>query len=113
MMRITFQPERERVTFFLEGRFADSFAEETRRLAARCSDPRQLVADLTQVTFVDAAGEEVLLWLNRLGARFIAGSCYAQHVCEQLQLRLFEHHRRSEGHVKANGNSAEAYDHSC
>jgi hypothetical protein len=40
------------------------------------------------VTFVDVMGEEVLLWLARIGGEFVAESCYPLHVCERLHLPM-------------------------
>jgi len=55
---------------------------------ARTHIPRRLVVDVSEVTFVDGVGEDVLAWLGRIGAEFVAESSYARHVCEGLQLSL-------------------------
>jgi len=47
-----------------------------------------IVIDLSEVTYIDHAGEEVLCWLGQRGARFKADSSYAIHVCERLQLNM-------------------------
>jgi hypothetical protein len=44
--------------------------------------------DLSEVTFADAAGEEALQWLRSVGAKFVAESSYALHLCERLHLPL-------------------------
>jgi hypothetical protein len=44
--------------------------------------------NLSEVTFVDAVGEEVLLWLARIGGEFVAENCYPLHVCERLHLPM-------------------------
>jgi hypothetical protein len=49
-----------------------------------------MVVDLSEVTFVDRAGEEVLCWLGQLGAKFIADNAYGLHVCERLRLSIAE-----------------------
>jgi hypothetical protein len=36
--------------------------------------------------FIDAIGEEVLLFVKRLGAQFVAETSYSRDVCERLQL---------------------------
>ena len=46
----------------LEGRFTGEGAEEVRRLATRCDSELELVVDLTDVMFIDAIGEQVLLF---------------------------------------------------
>jgi hypothetical protein len=37
---------------------------------------------------VDSFGEQILVWLGRRGASFVAGNLYAFDVCERLQLRF-------------------------
>ena len=72
----------------LEGRFTGKGAEEIRTLAARCDSKLDLVVDLTEVMFIDAIGEDVLLFVKRLGAQFVAETSYSRDVCERLQLPL-------------------------
>ncbi len=72
----------------LEGRFTGKGAEEVRTLVTRCDSKLELVVDLTEVMFIDAVGEEVLLFVNRLGAQFVAETSYSRDVCERLQLPL-------------------------
>jgi len=70
----------------LEGRFTGEGAEEVRRLVTRSDNKLELVVDLTDVMFIDALGEEVLLFVKRLGAQFVAETSYSRDVCERLQL---------------------------
>jgi hypothetical protein len=70
----------------LEGRFTGEGAEEVRGLVTRCDSKLELVVDLTDVMFIDAIGEEVLLFVKRLGAQFVAETSYSRDVCERLQL---------------------------
>ena len=70
----------------LEGRFTGKGAEEARTLVTRCDSKLELVVDLTEVMFVDAIGEEVLLFVRKLGAQFVAETSYSRDVCERLQL---------------------------
>ncbi len=44
------------------------------------------VFDLEEVYYVDLLGEETLLWLNRLGARFITNTAYGKYLCQRLHL---------------------------
>ena len=70
---------------------ADSPARELRKsvtLVTRCDSKLELVVDLTDVMFIDAIGEEVLLFVKRLGAQFVAETSYSRDVCERLQLPL-------------------------
>jgi len=70
----------------LEGRFTGEGAEEVRRLVTRCDNKLELVVDLTDVMFIDAIGEEVLLFVKRLGAQFVAETSYSRDICERLEL---------------------------
>jgi hypothetical protein len=88
MLRVEFQDVGNTVTMRLEGRFVGAFAEDTRDLVTRCKIPPRLVVNLSEVTFVDAVGEEVLLWLAGIGGEFVAENCYPLHVCECLHLPM-------------------------
>jgi hypothetical protein len=87
----------------LEGRFTGKGAEEVRTLITRCDNTVELVVDLTDVMFIDAIGEEVLLFVKRLGAQFVAETAYSRDVCERLQLPLVGKHK-SNTHVPGNSN---------
>src|SRR5580693_8425022 len=71
----------------LEGRFTGSDAEHTRTLTTRLAAREKLLVDLTEVEFVDATGEQVLSFLARFGAEFVAPNSYVLDVCERLNLR--------------------------
>lgn len=88
MLRVEFNNAANTTTMRIEGRMVGVFAEEARALAARCKIPQALVVDVSEVTFVDAAGEEVLSWLGQIGGEFVAESCYSRDVCEYLHLPL-------------------------
>jgi hypothetical protein len=77
----------------LEGRFTGEGAEEVRRLVTRCDSKLELVVDLTDVMFIDAIGEEVLLFVKRLGAQFVAETSYSRDVCERLDLPLVRNYK--------------------
>ncbi len=47
-----------------------------------------LIVDLTEVTFIDSAGEATLSFLSLLGAKFIAQDVYLLDVCNRLNLPL-------------------------
>ena len=80
----------------LQGRLVGPYAEDARMTLARYQVPPTVVVDLAEVTFIDSLGEEVLLWLGRLGAEFVADNVYTRCVCERLQLHVSE---RRLGHV--------------
>jgi hypothetical protein len=93
----------------LEGRFTGDDAEHTRTLAARFACRGKLVVDLTEVVFVDAAGEEVLSFIGRLGAEFVAPNSYVLDVCERLNLRVAlngSSHLRALRDLRANGDQS-------
>ncbi|MGA2003898.1 MAG: hypothetical protein ABSG70_10980 [Terriglobales bacterium] len=85
----------------LEGRFTGKGAEEVRALITCCDSKLELVVDLTDVMFIDAIGEEVLLFVKRLGAQFVAETSYSRDVCERLQL-TFIGKRKSNTPIKGN-----------
>jgi hypothetical protein len=88
MLRVEFQDVGRTVTIRLEGRFVGPYAEDTRDQVTRCKIRLRLVVNLSEVTFVDAVGEEMLSWLARIGGEFIADNCYPLHVCERLHLPM-------------------------
>lgn len=77
MLRMEFHTNDQFVTWRIEGRFVGSFAEHAQSLVSRCSAPQQIVFDLSEVTFVDDTGEEVLKRLKRSGLQFVARNRYA------------------------------------
>jgi hypothetical protein len=87
----------------LEGRFTSQGAEEVRTLVTRCDGKLVLLVDLTDVMFIDAIGEEVLLFVKRLGAQFVAETAYSRDVCERLQLPFIDK-RKSNMHEPRNSN---------
>jgi hypothetical protein len=72
----------------LFGRMVGPYAEDARNALAHRQLPPSILVDLSQLTFVDLFGEQVLVWLGRLGAEFVAENVYARSVCERLQLRI-------------------------
>ena len=86
MLRVQTQELNGALMCRLEGRFTGKGAEEVRTLVTRCDSKLQLVVDLTDVMFIDTIGEEVLSFVKRLGAEFIAETSYSRDVCERLKL---------------------------
>jgi len=85
----------------LEGRFTGDGAEEVRWLVTRCDSKLKLVVDLTDVMFIDVIGEEVLLFVKRLGGQFVAETSYSRDICERLNLPLI-HKQKSNTHLSGN-----------
>ena len=75
-------------TLKMEGRLAGEWAEQARRLVTSDVVPKGLIVDLTEVCYVDSAGERLLSWLGSVGAIFAASNVYAAAVCERLDLSL-------------------------
>ena len=88
MLRMEFYELPDCMKMRVEGRFVRDFAEHARMLIGHSNVPSKLVMDLSEVSFVDAAGEEVLLWFKEIGTRFIAESAYSRDVCDRLQLPM-------------------------
>ena len=88
MLRVDIRDSANALSLKLEGRFTGNDAEKTRPLMARCHDGMALVVDLTEVTFIDSLGEEVLSFFGRFGAEFVAQTSYTLDICERLHLRL-------------------------
>jgi hypothetical protein len=92
MLRVDFEDVGGTVTLRLQGRFVGAFAKDTRDRVTRSRIPPRLVVNLSEVTFVDAAGEEMLSWLAQIGGKFIADNCYPMHVCECMHLPMAPKH---------------------
>ena len=88
MLRVEFEDVGDTLTMRLQGRFVGPFAKDTKDLVTSSKIPLRLVVNLSEVTFVDATGEEMLSWLARIGGEFIADNCYPVHVCERLRLPM-------------------------
>jgi hypothetical protein len=88
MLRVEIHESAETLRLKIEGRFTGDDADRTRTLMTRCHDGAGLVVDLTETTFIDAVGEEVLSFFGRFGAEFVATTSYTLDVCERLHLPL-------------------------
>ncbi len=106
MLRVEIHDSANSLSLKLEGRFTGDDAENTRTLIARCREGIRLVVDLTDVTFIDSVGEEVLAFFGRFGAEFAASTSYTLDVCERLHLRLAREgasHTDTSGASRTNG----------
>lgn len=88
MLRTEFQDNDNVLTIRIEGRLVGVFAEDLTDRVVRRSMPQNLFVNLSELSFIDDLGEELLLWLRRIGAIFIAGNVYSAGVCERLNLPL-------------------------
>ena len=90
----------------LEGRLTGVGAEQVRTLVTRCDTERKLVVDLTEMMFIDGIGEEVLSFVKKLGAQFIAETSYSRDICERLGLPFVRKERSNTRlSAKSDGNS--------
>lgn len=86
VLRITLPTRDDPPTFVLEGRLAGDWAKELIRVTRDLGPRTTSVFDLEEVFYVDPLGEETLLWLNRLGARFVTNTAYGKYLCQRLHL---------------------------
>ena len=63
-------------TLKLEGKLVADWAEKARCLVTKDVLPEDLIVDLTELSYVDSVGEQLLKWLASVGAMFVAGSVY-------------------------------------
>jgi ABC-type transporter Mla MlaB component len=105
-------------TLKLEGKLVADWAEQARCLVTKDVLPKDLIVDLTEVSYVDSVGEQLLKWLASAGAVFIAGSVYAFAVCDRLRLppsqgiterRKWRHGSSGEGSSMKHSHPVEAF----
>ncbi len=88
MFRVEMHHGANALVMKIEGQLSGDYAEYTRTLVTRCNTGMSLVVDLTDVTFADSVGEEVLSLFGRIGVEFIADNAYSRDLCERLTLRV-------------------------
>ena len=86
MLRFEIRNSGETWHIMLEGRLTGDDAEHVRTQITRCPVSVKLIVDLTEVVFIDNVGEQVLSFLARLGAVFVAPNSYMLDMCERLNL---------------------------
>ena len=92
MLKVELHQAGSVLTMHMEGRFVGRFAEDARELLTRRQPPAGLIVEMSEVSFVDVVGEEVLSWLGRTGALFLAETAYSVDVCERLHLPIARKH---------------------
>src|SRR5262249_31350404 len=100
MLRITVHDKPGALTFQLEGSLAGPWVQvlkECWQSALACQRQSILRVDLTEVTFIDAAGKACLAALHRLGAEFVAADCLSKAIVDEIT------HRPKVGGQKAEG----------
>lgn len=72
----------------ISGRLAGECREEVESFVGSHAALPNIIVDLSEVTYIDRTGEEVLCWLAERGARFTGENAYTTHICERLHLGL-------------------------
>lgn len=76
------------MTIKLEGRVAGPWVEELRLTwlpLAPSLGSKRLCVDLCEVTFVDAAGKQLLTEIRKGGAVFLADTVMTRHLIEEIE----------------------------
>ncbi len=87
MLRITTAEGPSATTFRLEGKLAGPWVkelEECWRSGAGAEGQRGLRIDLREVTFIDAAGKDLLTRLHQDGAELVAADCMTKAIIETI-----------------------------
>ena len=87
MLRITTHFTADELTFQLEGRLMGPWVTELRDCWRRTpvEGRRAVHIDLRAVTYVDAAGEELLADLYRQGADLLASDCQTKAIVAEIE----------------------------
>jgi hypothetical protein len=88
MLRAEFDQRNNGLTLKLEGRLVSAWAVQVKSFVSRHFVPNGLLVEISDVTYVDPVGEQLLLWLRDLQAKFVAETCYARDICERLHLTV-------------------------
>jgi ABC-type transporter Mla MlaB component len=86
MFRMEIVETSDGITMIIEGRLVSHFAETAKQLIARSKTPAKLRVDISEITYVDSAGETALTWMRLIGAKFVAETSYSLHRCARLHL---------------------------
>ena len=87
MLMITEQPNANTLTFKLAGALAGEWATVLERCwcdAINASDASRFIVDLTEVTFVDEIGKELLGLMMRQGVELIARDILMKSIVEEI-----------------------------
>jgi anti-anti-sigma regulatory factor len=91
MLKISTKEREGSVTFILEGRVCGAWAKEAElawsRLLSAAGD-REILLDLGGVTFVDRAGEALLVSMLERGTKVRASGVMISHLVQEVQQRV-------------------------
>ena len=85
------------LTFRLEGSLTGPWLQELEDCWQRsldCQRTRTRLIDLTEVTFVDAAGKACLAAMHRQGAEFTAADCMTKAIVAEIERHPLDNDRR-------------------
>ena len=87
MLRITIMTRPEGVTVALEGRLAGPWVDELVQCwkALTATQDGSVCVQLDAVTFVDAAGKELLRTMHEEGATLAASGCMTRAILEEIR----------------------------
>jgi anti-anti-sigma regulatory factor len=91
MLKITTHMSDDSARITLEGRLVGPWIGELERCWRECeqsSGGRQLIVDLTGVTFVEEEGKALLTHMCQAGAEFIATGCCMRSIVEDAKNRI-------------------------
>ena len=87
MLRITATREGEEITLKLEGKLSGPWVEEFSRCwnaATSTCKKESLRVDLTELTFVDPAGKQLLAWVYRQGGRLVGSGLMPKSLIDEI-----------------------------
>jgi anti-anti-sigma regulatory factor len=86
MIRITAQQESSATRLFLEGKLAGRCVDELDKCWQTCSSGEPaLLVDLTNVSFVDEQGKELLARMHNRGIKLFSTSLMTKCLIEQIE----------------------------
>ena len=94
MLKITEQRDEQALTFKLAGKLAGEWTPELERCwryTTAAMQPASVSLDLSEVTFVDDAGKQLLLAMAAAHVKLIAADVQMHALVEQIMQRLSGH----------------------
>jgi len=88
VLRITTCTNSEATRFIVEGKLAGACVGELEkcwRETASVKSPVSILVDLSSVTFVDAAGKQLLAGMHKQGTRFTAAGLLVKCLIEEIE----------------------------
>ena len=85
MLRITVTDNHDKLTLKLEGRLVEGWVQELWTVLLRTElQHRRFEVDIRDLSFADEEGEQALLWLYKMGAKFLGGGSFSEFLCNRL-----------------------------